>query len=130
MLGDFGATTPQPKMPTRFRSAMAGRHCIESCQGNCIGGSFGLPVRKALLLLMFAALLPACARHQAGAPPQPTTQTIAPAAAKPALDTGTDPMTQTVDVDDSRSEADGMASASSTTPKKAPAKAPAKKKKK
>jgi hypothetical protein len=60
------------------------------------------------MMILFAALaLTACPRHEqkhdAGAA---TTQTIAPAAARP--DTaGTDAMTQTVEVDDSRSEEDG-----------------------
>ena len=86
---------------------------------------------KPLLPLLLAALVCAgCARHKSGAASQPTTQTIAPADAQPAPN-GTDPMTQTVEVDDSRSESDGMtATTSASTPSKgkAPAKAPAKKK--
>jgi hypothetical protein len=85
---------------------------------------------KPLLPLLLAALIcAACARHKSGAAPQPTTQTIAPADAQPAPN-GTDPMTQTVEVDDSRSESDGMTTAVATTAAKgkAPAKAPAKKK--
>jgi hypothetical protein len=88
-------------------------------------------VKKIVLLLIFAALLPAACMRQKGGTgnaSQPTTQTIAPAAAKPAPDGGTDAMTQTVDVDDSRSDSDGMASAASTTAAKTKAKAPAKKK--
>ena len=87
---------------------------------------------KTVILLTLVALLPvACTRHKGGAASQETTQTIAPASPQPAPpDTsGTDAMTQTVMVDDSRSEADGMASASTTTATKKPAaKAPAKKK--
>ena len=87
---------------------------------------------KTVILLTLVALLPAaCARHKGGpAASQDTTQTIAPATPKPGPDTsGTDAMTQTVMVDDSRSESDGMASASSTPAAKKPAaKAPAKKK--
>ncbi len=53
-------------------------------------------------------LATACERRTGGATnsPGPTTQTIAPAAAQPAP-TGTDAMTQTVEVEDSRSEAEG-----------------------
>jgi len=88
---------------------------------------------KTVLLLTFVALLPvACARHKGGpGASQATTQTIAPATPQPAgpYTSGTDAMTQTVLVDDSRSESDGMASASTTTAaKKTPAKASTKKK--
>jgi hypothetical protein len=111
---------------------MADRHCIESCQGNCIASAFGLREMKTIVLLMFVALLPvACARHKGGpGATQATTQTIPPATPQPSgPDTsGTDAMTQTVLVDDSRSESDGMASASTTTAKKTATKAPAKKK--
>ena len=85
---------------------------------------------KPLLPLLLAALVCAgCARHKSGAASQPTTQTIAPADAQPAPN-GTDPMTQTVEVDDSRSESDGMTTASTPAQatKKTPAKPPAKKK--
>ena len=88
---------------------------------------------KIFILLTLIALLPAgCSRHK-GAPgaSQETTQTIAPASPQPSgPDTsGTDTMTQTVMVDDSRSESDGMASSAPTpAAKRAPAKAPAKKK--
>src|SRR5260370_34718451 len=113
MLGDLGATTPQPKMPTRVRSAMADRHCIESCQGNCIASAFGLHEMKTVILLVLVALLPAaCSRTRSGpGASQATTQTIPPASPQPGPDTSrTDAMTQTVLVDDSRSESDGMAS--------------------
>jgi hypothetical protein len=88
---------------------------------------------KTIVLLTLVALLPAaCSRHKSDAgASQATTQTIPPATPQPSgPDTsGTDAMTQTVLVDDSRSESDGMASASTTTAKKpAAAKAPAKKK--
>ncbi len=67
---------------------------------------------KTILVLTLAAFLTAgCARHKSGSTAsEPTTQTIAPAAAQPAPD-GTDTMTQTVEVDDSRSESDGMTTA-------------------
>ena len=82
-------------------------------------------MKKAILLLMFIAL--ACSRQKARPGAEATTQTIAPAEAKPTPDTsGTDAMTQTVLVDDSRSESDGMASASTA---KAPVKKAAAKKK-
>jgi hypothetical protein len=86
---------------------------------------------KAILVLTLAAFLTAgCARHKSGAAASgPTTQTIAPAAAKPAPE-GTDTMTQTVEVDDSRSESDGMTTASTPPPAAAKPKAAAKKRRK
>ena len=54
----------------------------------------------------------------------PATQTIAPASAPPAP-TGTDAMTQTVEVDDSRSENDGGVTSDTTSVTAAPAKKPA-----
>jgi len=76
---------------------------------------------------MLAALLAAgCTRHKSGGGSSPTTQTIPPAAAMPAP-TGTDAMTQTVEVDDSRSESDGMASTATTTAKTVVKKPPVKK---
>ena len=59
-----------------------------------------------LSLLLAAIALTGCPRHEQKQESAPTTQTIAPAAAKPDT-TGTDAMTQTVEVDDSRSEEDG-----------------------
>jgi hypothetical protein len=60
-----------------------------------------------LLFLVAAIVFAACPRHeQQQRSAQPQTQTIAPAAAKPDT-SGTDAMTQTVEVDDSRSEEDG-----------------------
>ena len=89
---------------------------------------------KTVILLTLVALLPAaCSRHKSSpGASQSTTHTIAPANAPSSPDTsGTDAMTQTVMVDDSRSESDGMASAATTTAAKKPAaKAPAKKKSK
>jgi len=59
------------------------------------------------LMILFAAIaLTGCPRREQKTDTAPVTQTIAPAAARP--DTaGTDAMTQTVEVDDSRSEEDG-----------------------
>jgi hypothetical protein len=61
----------------------------------------------------------------------PTTQTIAPAAAQPAVN-GTDAVTQTVDIEDGRSEEEGGALTNKQTAKtpgtaKKPAKTPPKK---
>jgi uncharacterized protein YcfL len=83
---------------------------------------------KTILFLALAALLSvSCNRHKTGATAsQPTTQTIAPAEGQPAPN-GSDTMTQTVEVDDSRSESDGMTGTASTPAKKT-TKAPAKKK--
>src|SRR5579872_932131 len=131
MLGDFGATMPQPKMPMRLWSAMGGGIVARrrSCQGNCIGFRPGFIVKRALLVIALAALVPfGCARQKnAATSTQPTTQTIAPATAQPAPN-GTDPMTQTVDIDDSRSEGEGMTSTASAPPAKTPARPAAKKK--
>lgn len=90
----------------------------------------GINVKNLIFLLGFAVLLlAACERRgaaRANAPGQPTTQTISPAAAKPAP-TGTDAITQTVDIEDSRSVEEGGAAA--VTPKKTKAPAPPAKKK-
>lgn len=77
-----------------------------------------------LAVLFLAVMMPACHRGGAKNGAQGvTTQTIAPAAAKPDATGSGDAMTQTVDVDDSRSEADGgvNAPASGTAPAKAKA---------
>lgn len=68
-------------------------------------------------LLLLTSLLCACPgrRGTASDPAGAQTQTIAPAVAQPAP-TGTDQMTQTVDVEDGRSEDDGGAI---TNPQKA-----------
>jgi hypothetical protein len=77
------------------------------------------PVKKlASLSLALTVLLLGCPRHGGSTKNDPSaaqTQTIAPAVAQPAP-TGTESMTQTVNVDDSRSEEDG---ATSTAPKTA-----------
>jgi hypothetical protein len=97
----------------------------ESCQGNCIVFRH---VKTILVLALAALLSVSCARHKSGATAaQPTTQTIAPAEGQPAPN-GSDTMTQTVEVDDSRSEADGMTGTVSASAPKATTKAPAKKK--
>ncbi len=85
-------------------------------------------VKKAILLLTLTSLVAGCERRTVGGPntPQPTTQTIAPAAAQPAP-TGTDAMTQTVELEDSRSEEEGGVMTKPSAPAKA---APAPKTKK
>jgi hypothetical protein len=61
--------------------------------------------RTALTLLAIALMLPGC-KGRMGGGGSAQTQTIAPAASKPAPTTP-DAMTQTVDIEDSRSEAEG-----------------------
>ena len=91
-------------------------------------------VRNSVLILsVIVILFAACHRRESRAtntPQQPATETIAPADARPAPP-GTDAMTQTVDVEDSRSEEDGGGSASTAPPptKTAPKPKPAAKKK-
>jgi hypothetical protein len=63
--------------------------------------------RFLVTLAVFIVLAFACRdRKHASGPGTVQTQTVAPAAAQPAVN-GTDAMTQTVDVGDGRSEADG-----------------------
>lgn len=85
---------------------------------------------RVLILSTIVILFAACHRresHTSGTSQTPTTQTIAPADARPAP-TGTDAMTQTVEVEDSRSEEDGGATAATTPVNKgAPKPAPKKK---
>lgn len=81
-----------------------------------------------IVILLVLATLPACHRRNAAkGNQQSTTETIAPAAPAPAKtdSSATDQMTQTVEVDDSRSEADGGVNVpttdtakKTTTPKK------------
>ena len=88
------------------------------------------------ILLSLILALAACRRsHESGdASGAPATQTIAPAQAEP-TPTGTDAMTQTVDIEDSRSEEEGGVLNNPQTAKvpggkggaKAPAPAPVKK---
>ena len=85
--------------------------------------------RLSLLILMLLALLaPGCGgrKSSSATTTAPTTQTIAPAAGQPSANGG-DAVTQTVDVEDGRSEDDGGVL---TNPQKAkvPAKTPVKKK--
>ena len=85
-------------------------------------------VIKTALFVSVLVVLAACREHRAGdgTGTNGTTQTVAPAAAQPAP-TGTDAMTQTVDVEAGRSEEDGGVTASTATTATT-AKAPAPKK--
>lgn len=58
-----------------------------------------------VFVLLIVLLSFACRHEQQGSTATQSTETIAPAAAKPDT-SGTDQMTQTVDVEDSRSEAE------------------------
>ena len=85
------------------------------------------PSRKVLLIMTLPLALAAC-RGRAGDPSKNVqTQTIAPAAAQPAPN-GNDAMTQTVDVEESRSVAEGGVT-TTTPPAAKKASAPPKKKK-
>ncbi len=88
--------------------------------------------RLSLLILMPLALLaPGCrGKSSSATTTAPTTQTIAPAAAQPSTNGG-DAVTQTVDIEDGRSDDGGVLTnpQKAKTPAKAPAKAPVKKKK-
>jgi hypothetical protein len=87
-----------------------------------------------LLVMTFALFAAGCRGRKSSSATgtAPTTQTIAPAAGQPAANGG-DAVTQTVDVEDGRSEDDGGVltnpqAAKTTTAPKAPAKPPVKKK--
>ena len=89
--------------------------------------------RLSLLILMSLALLaPGCrGKGPSATTTAPTTQTIAPADGQPSTNGG-DAVTQTVDVEDGRSEDDGGVLTNpqkAKAPGKAPGKAPVKKKK-
>ena len=84
------------------------------------------PLRKVLLIMTLPLAAAACHGRSGDPSKSVQTQTIAPAAAQPAPN-GNDAMTQTVDVEDSRSVAEG--GATTTTPPPAAKKAPPKKKK-
>ena len=89
--------------------------------------------RLSLLILMSLALLaPGCrGKGPSATTTAPTTQTIAPADGQPSTNGG-DAVTQTVDVEDGRSEDDGGVLTNpqkAKAPGKAPVKAPVKKKK-
>ncbi len=89
------------------------------------------PVTKLTsLTLALAFLLLGCPRHGGGAKNNSSgtqTETISPAVAQPGP-AGTEPMTQTVNVDDSRSEEDGGTSRAPKKPATKPAAKPAAKK--
>ncbi|MEK6373452.1 MAG: hypothetical protein AABO58_12240 [Acidobacteriota bacterium] len=81
-----------------------------------------------MLITGLPLVLLACRGREGAAQGAQTTQTIAPAAAKPAPEDN-EALTQTVDIEDSRSEAEGGVLASPPPAKKAPAPPPVKKKK-
>jgi hypothetical protein len=86
-----------------------------------------------LIVLSLALLAPACRgrKSSSATTTAPTTQTIAPAAGQPSTNGG-DAVTQTVDVEDGRSEDDGGVLTNpqkGTKTAKAPVKPPVKKKK-
>lgn len=83
-------------------------------------------IKTALFVSVLVVLAAACREHRAGdgTGTSGTTQTVAPAAAQPAP-TGTDAMTQTVDVEAGRSEEDGGVTASTATVKTETAAKPA-----
>ncbi len=79
-----------------------------------------------LIVLSAVLVLSSCkTRNHSAAPGIVTTQTVAPAAAQPAP-TGTDAMTQTVNVDDGRSEEEGPAGTDTTATHAAKTPKPAK----
>jgi hypothetical protein len=86
-----------------------------------------IPLRKVLVVMTLALALTACHGPAGDSSKNVQTQTIAPAAAQPAPN-GNDAMTQTVDVEDSRSVAEG--GVTTTKPPAAAKKAPAPPKKK
>ena len=88
------------------------------------------PIRKLLLITSLPLALVACRGREGAAQGAQQTQTIAPAAAKPAPN-DSEALTQTVDVEQGRSEAEGGVLSTSPPPaaKKAPT-PPVKKKKK
>ncbi|HEY3055122.1 MAG TPA: hypothetical protein VGK31_04215 [Thermoanaerobaculia bacterium] len=63
--------------------------------------------QTAVTFLIVLAAFSGCKGRYGSAQTSPQSETIAPAAAKPAP-TGTDAMTQTVDIEDSRSDAEGL----------------------
>ena len=70
---------------------------------------------RLFIVLPVVLVMSACgARAHTAAPGSVTTQTVAPAAAQPGP-TGTDAMTQTVNVDDGRSEEEGALAGTDTT---------------
>lgn len=88
-----------------------------------------------LIVMSIAVLAAGCGwrKSSSSATTTTVTQTIAPAAGQPAVNGG-DAVTQTVDVEDGRSEDDGgvltnPSRGKTTTAAKAPAKGPVKKKK-
>lgn len=87
------------------------------------------PLAKLFLLLTLPLAAMACHQRRAAANSgAQQTQTIAPAQAKPSPQSDTSELTQTVDIEDSRSEAEGGALNTPPPPAKKPVAAPSKKK--
>ncbi len=89
----------------------------------------GPVIKRLLILFTVLAVVTGCRRHDSSASQKGTSVTtheIAPATARPSP-TGTDAMTETVEVEDSRSEEDGGSTAApSKSPAKTASKPPAK----
>lgn len=88
----------------------------------------GRVIKRLFILLIVLAVVNGCRRHETSASQKGTpvtTHEIAPATARPSP-TGTDAMTETVEVEDSRSEEDGGSTAapSTSTVKPAPKSTP------
>jgi len=84
-------------------------------------------IKRLFIFFSILMAIAGCRRHEAPASQKGTpvtTHEIAPATARPSP-TGTDAMTETVEVEDSRSEEDGGSTAAPRAPKPAP-KPPAK----
>lgn len=82
----------------------------------------GRVIKRLLILFTVLLAVTGCRRHDSSASQKGTpvtTHEIAPATARPAP-TGTDAMTETVEVEDSRSEEDGGSTAAPAGTKAAP----------
>jgi hypothetical protein len=118
MFGDFGATTPHPKTPTLLRCVI-GDALYRNCKGRVGATQYALeevPVKNSTIrgLVVAVALLAAvsaCKGKETAR--EETTATIAPAKPQPA-ETGTDAMTQTVELGDGRPVSEGGVSTDAT----------------
>ena len=88
----------------------------------------GPEVKRLVSILAVVLLAAACDRGARAGSNGPTTQTIAPAPAQPAP-TGTEALTQTTEVEDSRSEGEGGGEVAPVTTAAPAKKAPVKKQK-
>src|SRR5437660_11501960 len=119
MSGDFGATTPHPKTPIRFRASIGGRIVAnpvreiawwrESGFDHSVDEVFVKKTATLLLLIVLTLALAAGCRGRKSSSATgtaQTTQTIAAAAAHPAVNGGA-AVTQTVAAGAGRSQDDG-----------------------